>query len=142
MNIPSAAINAGLWIVDSEGRTECVNERLTAMLGFGPQDLDGAAFTTVVHDASREAALEYLRQCRNGRGAQTELQLRRKDGTALWAILAAGALSEEPGSQGKLLLFVVTDISERKRSEDALSKSEARYRVVAETAQDQIFVIK
>jgi PAS domain-containing protein len=64
----------------------------------------------------------------------------RKDGSRFWASTTLTALYDEAG---KLRGFskVTRDVTERRRGEEALRESEARYRSVIEQAAENIFLV-
>ena len=127
---------AGVWMLDAEGRTEYVNSAMAGMLGAQPADLHGLPLVTFVPDGARHRVTTYLDRCRRDATAQIDLPLRTRDGSVVWALASTDLL---PGDGGFLSFMV--DITERKQIEDALRRSESNYRVLAETAQDHIFVI-
>jgi PAS domain S-box-containing protein len=76
----------------------------------------------------------------NGEPAHVELRLRRADGQYRWFVVYRVALRDE---NGKVTKWYSTghDIEERKRAEDALRESEAKFRDYAETASDWFWEI-
>ena len=69
-----------------------------------------------------------------------EAQLLRNDSTPLWASISVKAVKDDDGAILHLD-GIVEDISERKKVEQALIASEAKYRILAETAQDIILML-
>ncbi len=73
----------------------------------------------------------------HGRVAGHEAELRTCTGEGRWASLSANTIS----FGGVPALFtVITDLTERKRLEEALRENEVRYRTLFETANDGIFL--
>ena len=68
-----------------------------------------------------------------------ELELRRKDGSAVWAEFALSFICDADGRPTGVLA-VVRDVDERRRAQQALSESEKRYRLLAENVSDVIWV--
>ena len=92
--------------------------------------LEGAAARAAyVRPADRARLFERLD--REGRVDNLEVELRRADGSPLWALMSARSVTF--GGQ-PAVLTAVTDISDRKRIEEALRASEARLAAFMENA--------
>ena len=137
--IPVAA-----WTLKPDGTPDFVNQ---VWLEYTGQTLDFVrshpeAWMTAVHPEDREtASRSFWDGVRSGQGFAMETRfLRAQDGTYRWHLNRAVVLRD---AEGKVLKFVgtSTDIDDRKRAEDELRRSEARYRVVVETASDAVVSI-
>jgi PAS domain S-box-containing protein len=69
-----------------------------------------------------------------------ELELVRKDGSTVWAEVRASFLRGRAGDPVGIL-GISRDISDRKRAEEALRRSEQRYRLLIETTGDWVWEI-
>jgi len=69
-----------------------------------------------------------------------ELELIRKDGTRVFAEVTSRFMADEGGKVSGVI-GVTRDITERKRSEERLIKSESRYRLLAENVTDVIWTM-
>jgi PAS domain S-box-containing protein len=106
------------------------NQRCADILGVGsPEELIERRFTAEFHlsPGDRQATIEELYA--RGGISNFEVQLRRQDGSIRWCLLALHLNPEE-----NWIECVISDLSERKRTEEALKKSEAKYRDLVETA--------
>ncbi|HPC83163.1 MAG TPA: PAS domain S-box protein [Thermoanaerobaculaceae bacterium] len=111
------------------------NERLARMFGYGSREELIARFATkksYVDPGTRERMLERLR--RDGSIENFEARLYRKDRSIFWARYSARIYPECGWIEG-----VVEDITQRRETEKALRESEARFRRLAENAQDLIY---
>ncbi len=103
------------------------NELATEVFGLriGPQrDAIRAAYLDL---SDRKRLIERL--VRDGRVDGFEVQMRRVDGTTMWAILSARAIL----IGGQLAMLVtITDITERKAAQVELEEREERFRAIAE----------
>lgn len=117
------AATDGLWIFDAGGRTTFVNRRMAAILGYDPAEMFDRSILDFVFDEDRLATLDLLERRRRGIGEQFETRLRHKDGSTVWTRIAASPLQEDNGKHLGVLRMV-TDITERKRAEEALLANE------------------
>jgi PAS domain S-box-containing protein len=99
----------GVWLVDASGRTVFANEKLARLLGFELGELLGRPLTDFVDGASRGIVEEGWLRSRSG---QRELVLLRKDGSPVFATVAASPV-EDDGLYGGALVMV-TDATGRK----------------------------
>ncbi|MBA2443323.1 MAG: PAS domain S-box protein [Rubrobacter sp.] len=127
-----------LFVHDLEGRFVDVNRQACESLGYTRGELLGMSVTDVEVGITPESLAEMW----GGMDLETPLTIegtnRRKDGTTFPVEVRLGPFEAE---ERRLVLASVRDVTERKRSEEALRDSEERYRVVAETASDAIIVI-
>ena len=134
------SMGAGIWVLDADHRTDYVNPCMARMLGCTPEEVDSSRFLEFIPEAAQSAARSHLEQCRLGGSEHVDLPLQPRHGSSRWVMVSTqplpAASSERAG-----LVCVVVDITERKLAEEALRNTEAQYRVLAETAEDQIFVI-
>jgi PAS domain S-box-containing protein len=102
-----------------DGLFLAVNRRYAEIMGFGsPADLISTRFTSefYVNPGDRQRILAELEQC--GEVRNFEEQLRRADGSIVWVLL-----SLHPNLDENCLDFVITDISDRKQTEEQLQKA-------------------
>jgi PAS domain S-box-containing protein len=129
-----------IWVVDAEAYTTDVNQHLADMLGYTREELLGRSVFDFVDNSDRSEAARYLERGRSGIKEQHDFRFRRKDGTELWTMASSTPLFDRSGSfVGGLAMLI--DITERRRSEEALSKSEERWRTYIEEANDLIFIL-
>ena len=69
-----------------------------------------------------------------------EVEEYRKNGSSIWLEVSVSFLRDE-NQKAVRILSVSRDISERKRAEDALRKSEEYFRAITENASDVIFIV-
>jgi diguanylate cyclase (GGDEF)-like protein/PAS domain S-box-containing protein len=125
----------GIWLIDADNKTSFVNRKFADMVDYTPDMLIGKSVFAFFdrEDQVRTAAM--LSQLRQGHPEQYEARLQRQDGTRLAVLLNTSPLSNHTSHyQGGLIM--VTDITGRKQTEEALRESEARFRAVWETATD------
>jgi PAS domain S-box-containing protein len=123
----------GVWLLDGDARTMFVNQRTAKMLGYAPHELLGRRIVEFMDEASRHAAEGTFLQRLRTISEHFELRFRRKDGTHFWALISGSPIHDER-NQLVGALGMIADISELKRTEQALRQSEAEMRVVFENA--------
>jgi diguanylate cyclase (GGDEF)-like protein/PAS domain S-box-containing protein len=118
-----------------------VNRALLEMYGGEREDeMVGRPLTDFVAPEDRELMVErsYARERGQDAPDHYEFKVLRKDGTKFDAELSVGLITH----QGRVARQgVIRDITERKRTEEALRESEKRYRLFAENASDIIWTM-
>jgi PAS domain S-box-containing protein len=106
----------GIWVVDENGVITFANQRLSNILGY-EEMLDRNIDQLVTPDKKRDL-LQLLVQNMRGLVAQEEIQMLRKDGELVSAIVSSVPIME--GDRYKGSFAMVTDISDKKRMETKL----------------------
>ncbi|HPD76720.1 MAG TPA: PAS domain S-box protein [Methanoregulaceae archaeon] len=116
-----------------------VNPMAVALSGYQEQELIGQPFVTFVHPDDRALLLERYEQRIAGGDIPSRYRFRvlRKDRAIRWVALNAVAIAWD--GRPATLNFI-TDIHEHKLAEDALKKSEERYRQFFKTTRDAVFI--
>lgn len=132
----------GMAMVDLDGRYLRVNERMCDMLGYSTEELMRLSFQALTHPDDVAPGVQGLEDLRAGvRSFYTvEKRYLHKDGHVVWASLSTSPVYD-PSGRPMYLVSHIQDISERKKSEQALRESEERYRALAEAAEDMIWVV-
>ena len=129
--------NQGIWMIDLEGRTTFMNVQMASMLGGDADEMIGASVVDFLDEERRDATLrELARSCEVA--VQFETKLKRKDGSSVWVLVdGAPTFGESGHSEG--VLAMVMDVTERKKTEEALRCSQTdlleQVRVAALTAE-------
>lgn len=122
-----------------DGRVALSNALLEKLAGVGEGQLSGRPFLEIFEEKDREIASTLCDALLNGTRQENQITLRLlNDGTTVW-LEAKGVLIDWHGE--KALMFFLVDVTKRKRAENALSLSEEKYRLMAENAQDVIWVL-
>ena len=131
---------AGIYIVQN-GQFRYVNPKFAHLLGHDTPDglMKDAAVNDLLmpHELPRVEA--YLRErCEHlDGGILNEVAARRRDGSTLYLEVHGRGIQT---STGPAVIGLILDISERRRAEVALQRSEQLLRVVVEGTTDSIFV--
>ena len=113
----------GLWVLDGKGATTFVNRRMAEMLGYAPGEMVGRSLFEFMAEADVPQAQRNMADRRDGQGAQHDFRFLRKDGGELWTIVTGTPVLDEDG-QVVSILGVITDITERRRQEQAQLQSQ------------------
>jgi len=129
----------GIYRSTPQGKILAVNQAFVSILGYKSrfEVLSLSSFDFYLEDKYRQELMARLEK--EGAVTNFEAQLLRNDSTALWASISVKAVKDKNGSILHLD-GIVQDIRERKKVEHALIESEAKYRTLAETAQDIILM--
>jgi PAS domain S-box-containing protein len=124
------------WTID--GGVIDVNDKFLEMTGYTREDLragrlNWSEMTPPEYYAMDEDARRQIRE--TGVHLPYEKEYIRKDGTRVWGLFAAAAW-EDNRNEG--VSFIV-DVSERKRAEEAVRESEARFRAVLQGSRDVVY---
>ncbi|SDD65353.1 PAS domain S-box protein [Rhodospira trueperi] len=114
-----------------------VNDAFLATTGYDREEVIGqstAALNLPVDPDAFDAASRQLRE--KGRVAGVELRIRRKDGGIRYGLFYGELIAAH---DRHVFLTVITDVTKRKRTEEALAKSEERLRLAFEAASDGIW---
>ncbi len=129
------ALPVGLCLVGPDGRIVQGNAHLAGLLRYdGAQSLIGVVLSALFVDAGvrdRWLAPEPGER-------KVEARIRRRDGSATWVEILSGTIR---GVNGEPIGTEVcmADIADRRRTEDALRKSERTYRMLLENLPQRVF---
>ncbi len=132
-----------ILVVNSDGRIVLANARIESMFGYRQEELLGQPIEILlperfrkIHPQHHEGYFAAPRTRLMGTGL--DLIGQRKDGSEFPVDITLGPLKTE---QGLLVISVVRDITERKQAEDALRKSEEKYRTIIQSIEDGYYEV-
>jgi two-component system cell cycle sensor histidine kinase/response regulator CckA len=130
----------GIWVHDESGAVTYANARMSEMLGLSVENLIGRNVEEFFLPA--DLSMERIRSAnlRNGRKEQFDRRLRRSDGSEMWVLTCCNLIvsgSFRGNASGALAMM--TDITERKRAENALRRSEERFRNLFEGVLEGVY---
>ncbi|HYX66852.1 MAG TPA: EAL domain-containing protein [Burkholderiales bacterium] len=104
-----------------ERRTVRCNRRFEEMFGYAPGAAVGAPTRDVYFtDEEYEAVAREYAELDQGRTHARESRVRRQDGSGFWCRISGRAV--QPGEPGKGYVWLLEDITERKRADEALAR--------------------
>jgi PAS domain S-box-containing protein len=119
--------NEGVWLLDAEGKTVFANRKLTEMLGCAEGEIIGRLPEDFMPAEGRIAHRERMARRRRGLPETYDCRYVRTDGTFIWAHVSAAPEMDMNGEY-RGAVGMITDITERVRTEQALRESERRLR--------------
>ena len=112
----------GIWVMDAELRTTYVNHTMAHILQHTVTEMCGRPFSDFVSKDHLEDHEIRIERRKTGFRERYERAFVRKDGQEVWALVSATPLQDDAGRfTGSFAM--VTDITDRKRIEDALQEA-------------------
>jgi PAS domain S-box-containing protein len=134
------AIPQQIWSGPPDGTIDYCNDRWRSYMGLELEDLRGNGWQTMLHPEDRDRVLKaWHDSVANGTPYEQEERHRRADGTYRWFLSRGVPLRD---AEGRIVRWygTNTDIEDRKRAEEALRRSEERYRLIVENQTE--FIVK
>ena len=130
-------------VTDLEGRITGANAQLEKLFGFHRSELLGQPVETLIPERFRSAHPAHRKTFHTEprmrpMGVGVELYARRKDGSEFPVDIM---LSPVETTEGRAVLSVIHDITEKKRAEEALRKSEEQLRSLVESVRDYAILL-
>lgn len=129
-------MNEGLAMADQDYVFTFVNERLCEMLGYSREEMLGCHIVEFVHEDYKDFMQDQVARRQRGEARSYEIDWRAKDGQRVYTLISPKGFYDANG-QLTGSLGVLTDITDRKRAEEALQKAHAELelRVQERTAE-------
>lgn len=117
----------GIALINSEGRAIRVNPALERILGYSADELTSLQFTALAHPENRQRDADLLAKLVSGERDVDHVQSRyiHKTGETVWANLTV-SVQRDGADHQPLVIEMIEDITERKRAEEALHRSEVQ----------------
>jgi two-component system cell cycle sensor histidine kinase/response regulator CckA len=126
-------------VVDLEGRRIFNSLSYQKILGYSPEELQESSGFEQIHPDDRERVKSAAKEAREkGVGAPLEYRFRHKNGNWLVLESVASVIRNKNGEPEKLVI-VNRDITERKKVQEALVRSEGSFRSLVEGAPHGIY---
>lgn len=119
----------GIWLIDLQGKTLFVNQRMADMLGYSIEEIMATPVFKFVDTSQHPEANLSLGRRQQGVGEVVERCLIRKDGSKLWVLNSTSPIYDKHG-QVIGSMGMLTDITARKQAEEELQQAKS----IAESA--------
>jgi two-component system nitrate/nitrite sensor histidine kinase NarX len=126
----------GVLVIDADNIITFANKQIAAMLAYGENELINQNILTLFADEAQQ--MQNTPSSSPGSEELNDYNLRRKDGSTLWAIISTTPLVEDGTYSG--VLMMITDITERKQAEAALRQNQQFVERMTQTLPDIVFI--
>ena len=127
----------GVWVLNTDFVTSFVNPRMAGMLGYSQSEMLGKSIFTFIDQRVAHLAKDFLGKYTQGMDGNFEHEFIRKDGTRIYAAIAASQIDDDNGNfSGTLAL--VADITIRKEMENKLEKYSKNLEDIVEQKTKQL----
>ncbi|MBI5918162.1 MAG: EAL domain-containing protein [Nitrosomonadales bacterium] len=119
-----------------------VNQRLCAILGYSEEELLQTTFWDLTHPEDLGLDLDDIRQLLEGESESYQVEKRylHQDGSIAWVNLTVSLVRKE-GGEPDYFIFIVEDISERKRVAAENENLRVQYQTLFEQMPDSVILI-
>ena len=126
----------GIAVEDLDGRILLANPALCSMLGYEEHELCAMSCSQFARPEDSADDWAHFQRLRAGLIDHYSLEKRyvRKDGARIWGRLNVSLLKADDGGAPLVFAFV-EEITQRRRTEDALRESEQRFRLAAQAGK-------
>jgi PAS domain S-box-containing protein len=125
----------GFFIADNAGRILDANGTFCKMLGYNRDELTGLSIPDIEASELPEPITVHILKVREDASDRFLSRIRRKDDAIIDVEVSTQHLEQQ---NGRFFVFV-RDITDRKRTEQALMKSEEKYRELVENINDVVY---
>ena len=129
-------MNEGLALADRDYLFTFVNEKFAEMLGYSREEMVGCHLLEFVHEEYQDFMKDQMVKRIMGEAKSYEIDWKAKDGRRVYTLISPRGFYD---SEGQFIgsLGVLTDITDRKRAEEALQRAhgELELRVKERTAE-------
>ncbi|MCE1255544.1 MAG: PAS domain S-box protein, partial [Anaerolineae bacterium] len=132
----------GIVLIGLDGMFKYISPSARKMFGYNPDEaLEGGNPSIMTHPDDLPKVLILLDELskRSGQSSSLKYRFQHKNGDWLWVESTFTNMLFNPNVQAIVINF--RDITERKRTEEALKQSEENYRQLFESESDAIFLI-
>jgi PAS domain S-box-containing protein len=133
------AVNDGWWDWDFSENTLFLSPRWLEMLGYPPDEppADKSSWDCLTHPDDKDRVTEAYAQALQNNLDHFEVESRRLHKNGHWvSVLTRGYISRDPSGKPVRATGTTTDLTERKRAEEAFRNAERHFRIVLDNAAD------
>jgi len=133
-------LNDIIYTTDENATVTYVSPNIKQLSGYEAREVIGRNFVEFVHPDDLKGRIEQFMKILGGETQATEYRMLVKNGETRWARTSARPIIRNGSVVG--LQGILVDITDKKETEEALRRSEERYRILVQHAKDAIFVLQ
>lgn len=133
-------MNEGLGAIDDKGTITFANVSICRMLGYSQDELFSMSVMDLLDEQNQQILKDQLKLRQKGENSNYELSWKNKQGQDVHTLMSTVPMYDSTGKYTGSF-GIITDITDRKKAEDALKKSEERYRQAVENSPSPIFSV-
>jgi len=136
-----SASPVGISLSDG-GKLKWASHAMVEMFGYREEDeyigkrAEQFYFSEEEYNRVRNA---FLKNAASGKAVEAEVRFRRKDGSVFLGSVRMNSL--DPTISAKATITIISDITDRKRAEEALRESEEKYRTIVESIEEGYYEV-
>jgi PAS domain S-box-containing protein len=131
-------MNEGLAVADGDYRFSYANNRFCEMLGYRPEEMIGRSIAEFVHEDARSTFEDQMARRKRGEAESFELAWSSKDGRTVYTLVSPRPVFDQAGNFAGSIA-ALTDITERKRAEEAAQRKQQEVITLLNTVPGYVF---
>jgi len=127
-------INDGVMFIDNENMIRFANRKFTEITGYADDEINGMDFHSLLAEDEPLRKINVVQNILTNEDAR-EIRLMNKNGSTVWFSVKGTPLMDDAGNVGGALL-THTEITQRKKAEQAIREKEQDYSNLLETMNE------
>lgn len=133
------SLNDVIFNLDADGNITYVNPAAERIIGYSTEDITGESFTKYIHPDDLPGLMESREETMEGVLNPYEFRMVDKGGSVHYVRTSSRPVKKD--SEHVEMVGVLTDVTVKKRAEEALKESEEKYRTILNTIEDGYFEV-
>jgi PAS domain S-box-containing protein len=133
-------IQEGIWVIDADSNTTFVNPKMAEILGYDVEEMIGKNLFAFLDEEEIQNAQKKVDDRKSGLAETHGSKIKHKDGHDVYIELKTTPVTDNEGNY-KGAIAGVTDITERKKAEEALRVSEKKLSDILNNMTDTVWSI-